>query len=70
MNTVAEYIREHIDEIPFKALQPDEMEASADEKQETMQRILERDRGLFLSRWGRHLPLGILQEFEPFRSEI
>ncbi|KAI7856091.1 coiled-coil domain-containing protein-domain-containing protein [Circinella umbellata] len=69
MDTISEYIREHVDEIPFKALQPDEMEASAEEKQETMQRILKKDRGLFLSRWGRHLPFGILQEFEPFREK-
>ncbi|KAI9274516.1 coiled-coil domain-containing protein-domain-containing protein [Phascolomyces articulosus] len=69
MDIVKEYIQEHIDEIPFKSLQPDEMEANAAEKQQIMQQILERDRGLFLSRWGRHLPLGILQEFEPFRKE-
>ncbi|KAI9497031.1 coiled-coil domain-containing protein-domain-containing protein [Zychaea mexicana] len=69
MDTVSGYIHEHANEIPFKALKPDEMEVSAAEKRQVMQQVLEHDHGLFLSRWGRHLPPGILEAFEPFREE-
>ncbi|KAI8143993.1 coiled-coil domain-containing protein-domain-containing protein [Fennellomyces sp. T-0311] len=69
MDTVVEYIRQHAEEIPFKSLQPDELEASLDERQQSMQQVLERDRGLFLSRWGRYLPVGILETFQPYRDD-
>ncbi|KAI9317076.1 coiled-coil domain-containing protein-domain-containing protein [Dichotomocladium elegans] len=68
MNPVTDFVKQNIESIPFKALQPDEMEASTEEKVQCMTRVLEEDPALFLSRWGRHLPVTVLHHFQPLRA--
>lgn len=68
INEISSYLSQHLDTIPFKTLQRGELEASAEQKLSKMQDLLQRDPGLFLSRWGRFLPADILCKFEPLRG--
>ncbi|ORY98082.1 coiled-coil domain-containing protein-domain-containing protein [Syncephalastrum racemosum] len=61
---VLNHVQQHLRDIPFKSLRREEAELSDEEKLAKMQDVLQTDPGLFLSRWGRHLPNNVLQDFQ------
>lgn len=63
-NHVLSHVQQHLKDIPFKTLRREEAELSDQEKLAKMQDVLQTDPGLFLSRWGRHLPPDVLQDFQ------
>ncbi|CAO3676336.1 unnamed protein product [Rhizopus stolonifer] len=61
---VMTFIRENINDIPFKTLRMGETELNDKDKLEQMNAMLESDPGLFLSKWGRYLSQSILSLFQ------
>ncbi|KAI9030804.1 coiled-coil domain-containing protein-domain-containing protein [Phycomyces nitens] len=68
-DSVLEYAKNNLDEIEFKTLKRDETELNDQEKLKQMEILLERDPGLFLSKWGKYLPDNILSQFESLRGD-
>lgn len=66
---VMTFIRENINDIPFKTLRMGETELNDKDKLEQMNAMLESDPGLFLSKWGRYLSQSILSLFQCLQDD-
>lgn len=65
---VMRFVQENLDIIPFKTLRLGEEEIGFQEQCNQMEKILQDDPALFLSKWGRYLPQSVLSQFQSIKD--
>lgn len=68
--TIMLYVTNNIGSIAFKTLQRDEQERSDSEKIAYMEELLVTNPSLFLTKWGRYLPVEQLEHFQSLRGKL